>query len=225
MSSPATELLRQVSLFAGISDTELQALAALTRDRAYPKGSVIVFADEPGDCMYVVASGAVKVVLIAEDGREVILSVLGPRSHFGEMALLDEERRSAHVIALEDTTLTVLRRDDFQRWLQGSHEGAIALLKESSRRLRRADEKIAGLVLLDVHGRVANILLQFADEEKGDRITRKLTHQTIAQLIGSSRETVSRTMRQLVNQEVISVTRQAIVLRDRRQLAEAARAH
>jgi CRP-like cAMP-binding protein len=153
---------------------------------------VIVFEDDPGDALFLVAAGRVKVVLIAEDGREVILSVLGEGSFFGEMAVIDEEPRSAHVIAMEDSSLLVLRREDFHARLRHSPEVAISLLKEISRRLRRADEKIGSLVLLDVNGRVAHLLLRMAEDEGGDHITRKLTHHTIAQMIGSSRETVSR---------------------------------
>lgn len=197
--------------------------AELMRERTYPKGSVILFEDDPGDALYLVASGQVKVVLIGEDGREVILSVLGEGSFFGEMALLDDEPRSAHVIAMEDSAVLALRREDFRARLRASPEVAIALLKELSRRLRRADDQIGSLVLLDVGGRVAELLVRLADEEGGDRITRKLTHATIAQMIGSSRETVSRTMRDLQDKNLVSVTRQEIVLTDRAGLAALSR--
>jgi CRP/FNR family cyclic AMP-dependent transcriptional regulator len=217
------EVLRRVPLFSGLAEADLAAFADLTRERGYPKGSVIVFEDDAGDALYLVAAGQVKVVLIAEDGREVILSVLGEGNFFGEMAVIDEEPRSAHVIAMEDSSLLVLRRDDFQHRLRANPEIAISLLREISRRLRRADEKIASLVLLDVNGRVANLLLRMAEDEGGDRITRKLTHHTIAQMIGSSRETVSRTMRNLVDRGIISVTRKDITLTDRHSLMLAAR--
>jgi CRP-like cAMP-binding protein len=197
--------------------------AELMRERSYPKGSVILFEDDPGDALYLVASGQVKVVLIGEDGREVILSVLGEGAFFGEMALLDDEPRSAHVIAMEDSVVLALRREDFRARLRASPEVAIALLKELSRRLRRADDQIGSLVLLDVGGRVAELLVRLADEEGGDRITRKLTHATIAQMIGSSRETVSRTMRDLQDKNLVAVTRQEIVLTDRAGLAALSR--
>ena len=92
----ALDILRRVPLFETLSDADLNSFADFIRERSYPKGSVIVFEDDPGDALYVVASGQVKVVLVAEDGREVILSVLGPGSFFGEMAILDDEPRSAH---------------------------------------------------------------------------------------------------------------------------------
>lgn len=217
------EVLRRVPLFSGVAESDLAAFAELTRERNYPKGSVIVFEDDPGDALYLVAAGQVKVVIIAEDGREVILSVLGEGSFFGEMAVIDDEPRSAHVIAMEGSSVLVLRREDFYTRLRASPEVTISLLRELSRRLRRADEKIGSLVLLDVNGRVAHLLLRMADDEGGDRITKKLTHHTIAQMIGSSRETVSRTMRNLVERGIIQVTRKEIALLDRRSLMLAAR--
>jgi CRP/FNR family transcriptional regulator, cyclic AMP receptor protein len=217
------DVLRRVPLFESLSEADLQSFAELVRERSYPRGSVIVFEEDPGDALYVVATGQVKVVLVAEDGREVILSVLGPGTFFGEMAILDEGPRSAHVIAMEESNLLILRRDDFHARLRAMPEVAISLLKEISRRLRRADEKIGSLVLLDVNGRLAHLLLRLADEERGDRITRRLTHHTIAQMIGSSRETVSRAMRSLVGRNVIEVTRTAILLRDRGALRSALR--
>jgi CRP-like cAMP-binding protein len=218
----AAEVLQKVPLFSQLTAADLQRVVDVARDRLYPKNSVILFEDDPGDALYVVAKGQVKVVLIGEDGREVILSVLGEGEFFGEMALIDDEPRSAHVIAMEDSTLIVLRREDFQGILIQAPGIALAFLRELSRRLRRVDEKVGSLVLLDVHGRVAQLLLDLADETDGQRITRRLTHHTIAQMIGSSRETVSRTMRELVDKGMIDVSRKDIVIKDRGSLEQAA---
>jgi len=215
-------VLQKVPLFSQLAPAELQRVVEVARERSYPKNSVILFEDDPGDALYVVAMGQVKVVLIGEDGREVILSVLGEGEFFGEMALIDDEPRSAHVIAMEDSALIVLRREDFQGILIHTPALALALLKELSRRLRRVDEKVGSLVLLDVHGRVAQLLLELADETDGQRITRRLTHHTIAQMIGSSRETVSRTMREFVDKGLIDVSRKDILIRDRATLEQAA---
>ena len=215
MAVPPLLVLQKVPLFHSLPEAEIAPFGDLMRERSYPKGSVILFEDDLGDALYVVASGQVKVVLIGEDGREVILSVLGEGTFFGEMALLDDEPRSAHVIAMEDSVVLALRREDFRARLRASPEVGIALLKELSRRLRRADDQIGSLVLLDVNGRVAELLVRLATEEGGERITRKVTHATIAQMIGSSRETVSRTMRELQDRGLIAVTRQDITLTDR----------
>ena len=216
------EIIRRVPLFAHLADEQIAEIAEVTRERSYPKHSVILFEDDPGDALYVVISGEVKVVLIGEDGREVILSVLREGDFFGEMALIDDEPRSAHVIAMEDSDLLVLRRGDFQQRLRETPQIALGLLVGLSRRLRRADDKIGGLVLLDVNGRVARLLLEMADENDGVSVTRRLTHHTIAQMIGSSRETVSRTMRSFADKGVIDVSRKQITIRDRSALEKAA---
>ena len=216
------QFLRRVPLFSHLTDADIERLAESARERNYPKNSVILFEDDPGDALYMVITGQVKVVLIGEDGREVILSVLREGQFFGEMALIDDEPRSAHVIAMLDSNLLVLRREDFQRRLQESPTIALGLLHELSGRLRKADDKIGGLVLLDVNGRVARLLLQMADENDGKTITRRVTHHTIAQMIGSSRETVSRTIRDLADRGWLEVSRKAIVIRDRPALESAA---
>jgi len=211
------EVLRSVPLFRQVSDPDLQALAQLVREHRHPKGAVIVLHGDAGEALFLIRSGQVKVTVASEDGREVILSVLGPGSFFGEMALLDDEPRSAHVIAMEDTTILQLRREDFRSRLKAAPELAVSLLRELSRRLRRADDTIASLMLLDVNGRIAHLLLELAREEGGDsgtRITRRLTHASIGQMVGASRETVSRTMRNLVLRSVIGVSRREILLLD-----------
>ncbi|HEX3865149.1 MAG TPA: Crp/Fnr family transcriptional regulator, partial [Gemmatimonadaceae bacterium] len=176
------------------------------------------------DSLFVVREGRVKVVLIGEDGREVILGVLGVGDHFGELALIDDGPRSAHVIAMEDSNLLVLRRDDFRRRVEQTPGIAWSLLTELSRRLRRADDKIGGLVLLDVPGRIARLLLDLAEESGKSTIEKALTHQTIAQMIGASRETVSRAMKEFQDANWVTVERRRITLADRPALEQRAQA-
>lgn len=222
MAPSAIDVLRGIPMFQHLAPEDLAGLAGLLRERRFPKGAIIVTQGDPGDALFLIGEGQVKVAVFAEDGREVILSVLAAGGFFGEMALLDDQPRSAHVIAMSDSALLQLRRDDFRTRLRASPELGIALLRELSRRLRRADETIAGMALLDVNGRIANLLLEFAREEDGVRITRKLTHATIGQMVGASRETVSRAMRQLAIQGVITVNRREIVLKNADVLRSAA---
>jgi CRP/FNR family cyclic AMP-dependent transcriptional regulator len=212
------DFLASIPLFSGLQRDEIQKFADLTRERSYPKGSVILFQDDPGDSLFVLRAGRVKVVLIGEDGREVILGVLEPGAHFGELALIDDQPRSAHVIAMEDAQLLILRREDFRRRVEANPSVAWALLSELSRRLRRADVKIGGLVLLDVPGRIARLLLDLADESGSEAIDKPLTHQTIAQMIGASRETVSRAMKEFQDAGLITVERRRIAVGDREAL-------
>src|SRR5580765_4723804 len=159
-----SNFLRTVPLFTKLEDAELQRFAELTREKSYPKGSVILFEDDPGDALFIVREGRVKVVLVAEDGREVILGILGVGEHFGELSLIDDQPRSAHVIAMEESALLVLRRDDFRRRVESSPSVAWSLLTELARRLRRAAGKSGSLVRRDVLGRIARMLLDAADE-------------------------------------------------------------
>ncbi len=216
------DFLATVPLFNGLDRVELERFAEVTREKSYPKGSVILFEDDPGDSLFVVRDGRVKVVLIGEDGREVILGVLGVGEYFGELSLIDDRPRSAHVIAMEDSNLLVLRREDFRKRVESSPSVAWSLLTELSRRLRRADDKIGGLVLLDVPGRIARLLLDLAEESGTNAIEKTLTHQTIAQMIGASRETVSRAMKDFQDAGWITVERRRIALADRAALEQRA---
>ena len=217
MTANPLEVLRAVPLFRQVPESDLRAMAELIRERRQPKGSLILTQGDEGETLFLIRSGQVKVSVVAEDGREVILSVLGAGSFFGEMALIDDEPRSAHVFAMQESVLLTLRREDFRAQLTRSPELGIALLRELSRRIRRADDTIASLMLLDVNGRVAHLLLEMAKEEGGEAgatIARRLTHASIGQMVGASRETVSRTMRNLVLRSVIAVTRKGITLLD-----------
>lgn len=218
MATTTADFLATVPLFRSLIPAEVTAFAQMAREKSYPKGSVILFEDDPGDSLFVVRAGRVKVVLVAEDGREVILGILGPGDHFGELSLIDDQPRSAHVVAMEESTLLVLRREDFRRRVEQSPQVAWALLLELSRRLRRADEKIGSLVLLDVPGRIARMILDTAAEGGSDQIEKPLTHQTIAHVIGASRETVSRAMREFVEAGWINTDRRRIRITDRAAL-------
>ena len=222
MTAQTADFLASVPMFSGLQRDELLKFAELTRERTYPKGSVILFQGDPGDSLYVLRQGRAKVVLIGEDGREVILGVLEPGAHFGELALIDDQPRSAHVIAMEDSQLLILRREDFRRRVEANPSVAWALLTELSRRLRRADQKIGGLVLLDVPGRISRLLLDLSAESSNGTIDKPLTHQTIAQMIGASRETVSRAMKEFQQEGLIRVERRRIAVANRDALEKRA---
>jgi CRP/FNR family cyclic AMP-dependent transcriptional regulator len=214
--------LATVPLFKGLSAQELQRFVDVTREKSYPKGSVILFEDDPGEALFIVRDGRVKVVLVGDDGREVILGVLGVGDHFGELSLIDDQPRSAHVIAMEDASLLVLRREDFRRRVEETPAVAWSLMQAMSRRLRNADDKIGGLVLLDVPGRIAQVLLDAALAAGAETLDRPLTHQTIANMIGASRETVSRAMKEFQDNAWIGVERRRIRIANRAALEKRA---
>ncbi len=196
----ASDLLRKVDLFKDLKPEDLQAMASLLQRRGFPKGNVVFFKGDPGDALYLIASGGVHVVLYGRDGKEVILDHMGEGAFFGEMALLDSEPRSATVVTTEHSECWVLGRDDFLRHMEQSPRACAAILTELCRRLRHADEQIESLALLDVQGRLARILLKLAEQrgkpvDGGVVVERCPTQSEMAAMAGISRETVSRILR------------------------------
>ena len=221
LAARVADFLSYVPLLQRLSSEERRIFASLVREQRYPRGALIVRQGDPGDALFIVRSGAVKVAVVGVDGREVILGTLGPTEHFGELALIDGQPRSAHVVATESTALFVLRRDEFRAEVERMPRVAWALLEELSRRLRDADAKITGLVLLDVPGRVARLILDRAQGEP-PTVQKAPTHEMIAQMIGASRETVSRAMKELSETGLIQTERRAITIVDRDGLARRA---
>jgi CRP/FNR family cyclic AMP-dependent transcriptional regulator len=212
------DALRDVPLFTQLRESDLDRISQAAHTRTYAKNSIIAFEDRPGEALYVVLSGQVKIVLTAEDGREVILSTRSKGDFFGEMSLIDDQPLSANVIAMEDSELLILHREDFQRCLEELPMVAFGLLRAFCKRLRQADSKISSLVLQDVPARVAGLLLEMADQNDGVNISQQLTHHLIAQMVGSSRETVSRAMGDLTTQGLIEVSRQSATIPNRRKV-------
>jgi CRP/FNR family transcriptional regulator, cyclic AMP receptor protein len=213
----ARELLRTVPIFAALSDPDIDSLAQLVSSQHYPKDTPIFFEHEEGNSFFMILSGRIKVTILGDDGREVILSMLAPGDFFGEMALLDDEPRSATAIAVEDCDLLSLERSDFEGVLTGRTSISAALIKILSARLRKANHQISTLALLDVYGRVARVLLDMAREEgrrlRDGRIAfRRATHQEMANRIGTTRETVTRMMKDLERQGLVQVEGKEFVL-------------
>ncbi len=210
------ELLLTVPIFAELQAADSESLVRLCTRRHNPKDTVVFFENEQGDSFFMILSGRVKVTILGDDGREVILSMLGPGDFFGEMALLDNEPRSATAIAAEDTVLLCLARIDFEK-VATKRTITAALIKTLTARLRRANHQIQTLALLDVYGRVARVILDMAKEEgrrlKDGRIAfRRATHQEIANRIGTTRETVTRMLKDLERQGMIRIEGKEIVL-------------
>jgi CRP-like cAMP-binding protein len=212
------EMLRRVSIFSDLDEAALSSIGRLVTERRFAKESLIVGQEDPGDALFVVSSGKVKVVLYGRSGREVILSIFKPGDFFGEMSLLDNQPRSANVIALEDSTLLMLERRLFARHLEQYPRTALNILAEMSRRLRRADAVIGNLALLDVNGRVARFLRELAHNE-GEQadgsvvIRQRPTQQEIASMVGTSRETVSRALSEFQRRGFLEMTGRKIILR------------
>ncbi|MBM4337717.1 MAG: Crp/Fnr family transcriptional regulator [Deltaproteobacteria bacterium] len=195
------EALRGIPLFRNLDEKDLADIAGLLIDRKFPRDAVILEDGSLGDYMYLIQEGQVKVTKMSEDGREKILEMLGPGDFFGEMALLDREPRSASVKTTTACVLLALSRMDFLGLLKQDHELTLELLRELARRIRETDEQIRGLSFERVESRARRLLARLAKEkvpERADRMaTSPITHQQLADLVGTSRETITRIVKDL----------------------------
>lgn len=215
----AKKFLKNVPLFSDFSEEELDKLLAISKEKTYPKDSIIFQRDEIGNFFFLICSGKVKVILETEEGKEGILSILYPKEFFGEMSLLDGEPRSASIVALEDTSVLLINRDDFLNLLYKYPEIALKILKTLSLRLRKANRQIETLMFLDAPGRIARTLIDIAEEkgkktEEGICIDLEFTRQELGNLIGVSRETTIRVLRSFEEGGILSIERNHIIIRD-----------
>ena len=210
-------LLAATAIFRGCTPQAIDDLVRRIQVRTRPAETIVVAEGEPGDSLFVLAGGKVKVALFGENGRELTLSELKPGDFFGEMSLLDNRPRAANVVALEDTTLLVLSREAFVQHLKTNPQTALNLLAEMTRRLRRADETIANLALHDVESRLTRTLERLAKEEgeqtdTGLLLRRRPTQQDLANMVGSCRETISRTFTSMIKRGLIVPRGRALIL-------------
>lgn len=208
--------LKNLPLFAQLGDEEIYSLSARVSLRNYPKNTILVSEGDETDSLFIIESGKVKVYLSDEEGKEVIINMLEAGDYFGEIALLDDKPRSASVMTLGDSRLWMISKKDFEVWLLQYPQIALLLLRDMSNRLRLLTDNVKSLALMDVYGRVARTLLNLA-KEKDDKlvIEQKLTQQDIANMVGASREMVSRIMKDLVAGGYISNERASIVIHER----------
>ena len=194
----AVVALRALPMFATLGEEQLAAIAQVALLRTVPRHGVVLNAGDYIDSIYLILSGGLKVVMGDQEGREVILSMLGPGDFFGEMGVIDDHPRSATVRATDESILVVIAQAEFQRCMAENNEVALFVMRNLVKRLRIADRKIESLSLLDVYGRVARVLLDLAEDREGRKVvTRRITRQDISQMVGASREMVSRVMRDL----------------------------
>ncbi len=198
-SSEAVDTLRAIPLFSNVTDDDLEQVASHLIERRFPRNTTIVEEGLAGDYMYVIREGRVKVTKLSEDGREKILEFLDAGSFFGEMALLDRAPRIASVKTLKPVKLLALSRTDFLNLLRKSPDLALAVIQELCKRLRTVDDQASALSFQRVKDRTKGLLQRLARDphEEGGRVTPGLTHQQMADMIGTSRETVTRVVKDL----------------------------
>ncbi|HEY4755559.1 MAG TPA: Crp/Fnr family transcriptional regulator [Ignavibacteriaceae bacterium] len=204
------EFLKSVPIFSELDAERLKQISQLGSRKFYKKDSTILKENETGSALFVIISGKVKVSRASDDGKEVILTILNESDFFGEMAIIDGLSRSAGVIANEETELFIIQRTDFLNLLQAHPEISVALLQELTRRLRASDLRIKSLSLRDAEGKVASVILQIADDigkiKQGKVEIERLPFQhDLANMAGTSRETISRTLHSFVKRGLIEL--------------------
>ena len=213
------ELLQSVSIFWDLNENDLGHIADKMVAKHFENGNYIFLEDSDGEQCFFVLEGSVKVTRLSKDGREVILAMLNEGDFFGEMSLLDGESRSANVIALEETKVLTLDRNDFIAVVNDYPQIAVQLLKELARRLRKSDRQIASLSLSDAEKRIALSIIRYADEQgviQNGKVSIPKTpiQQDIANMAGTSRETVSRALGLLEKENLIERNGRELIILD-----------
>lgn len=210
------QILKTIPLFADLKDEELNSIASHAITKTYPKNAIIINEGDDTSSMYIIQTGKIKVFLSNEDGKEVILSMMGPGEHFGELSILDPAPRSASIMTMEPCKFSIISKENFEQSLDAHPDISRNMVTELTRMVRRLTENIRGLALMDVYGRVAHTLLDMAEDIDGVKIiNQKLTHQDIARMIGSSREMVSRIMKDLQKGGYITSESKRIVINEK----------
>lgn len=224
---PDPGLLARIPLFHDLTPEQLSWLNDHLHRKTFPPGSNIATVEQPGEVIYIILEGTVKIYVDRVDGTSVILAILGPGDIVGEMSLVDSSGRSANVVTLETSDLLWMERSLFQECLQQAPAITYNLVGILSRRLRLANEQIQALATMDIHGRIARQILAFAQQygqttSDGDSlIPIRLTQSDLADLVGASRERVNQVMVHYKRHKYISVSRNyRITILDRAALAQ-----
>ena len=213
------KLLASVPIFSELTSLELEELSFRMSRQRYKKNNMILMEDEFGDTFFIISKGIVKITRISEEGREVILAMLGEGDFFGEMSLLDGETRSANAIAFDDAEVLILKRHDFIDLLQKYPKIAISLLAEMASRIRKSDHQIESLSLSDAEHRIGMTLMRLA-KDLGTihhgvvEITKMPYQQDLASMAGTSRETVSRMLKLLEKKGMIKRQAHTLSIQD-----------
>jgi CRP/FNR family cyclic AMP-dependent transcriptional regulator len=201
-------------MFGGLSPEDIDGVARHGNAKSFPKGTMLINEGDTSNFMYVILEGRVKVFVSDEKGKEAILNLQGPGELFGELALIDDVPRSASVVTLTPARLAFVSRAEFMSCLSESPDIAMKLLRGMTRRIRELTDLAKNLALNDVYGRVAKTLFRLAKEKEGTLVVeQRLTHQDIADMVGASREMVSRIMKDLTTGGYIRTENRIITIR------------
>ena len=210
------QLLKNVPIFNNLTDDELETVKNHANTRNYPRSSIIINEGDATDSLYIILDGKVNVYLSDENGKEVILNTHTQGDYFGELALIDDEVRSASVMTTEKSSFLIVNKADFKKLFTSHPDLAFNLIRGLTSRIRGLTENVRSLALLDVYGRVAKTLLTLAQDEDDKLVVQgKLTQQDLANRVGASREMVAKILKDLSVGGYISIEQKRITINER----------
>jgi CRP/FNR family transcriptional regulator, cyclic AMP receptor protein len=213
-------MLRNISLFKNLSNESLQMVESHTQRKKLTKGVLLFHEGDPKNSLFIILSGEIRVFLTNHQGKEYTINALSSGDYFGELALIDGSRRSANIMASSDCLLMVLSSQSFNQCLQDNPHISVNLFKNLTVRIRELTEEVKTLALYDIRGRIERVLFDLAEQENGLYLIKKCpTQETIANRIGSSREMVSRVMRDLEKSSCIQRSGKKLLIKDKLKIS------
>ena len=225
MDTEKLQFLRKIPFFKGISTTELQAIAAIMTERNHPKSQILFSEGEFGEAVHFVMEGRVKIFKTSEDGREHILYIAMPGDIFAEVILFNEVNYPASAEVMEDAKIARIRNEDLEKVLKDHPSMAVAIIKVLNKRLIDAQQQVKSLALHNTHGRTAEMLMKLAMEhgrstDKGMTLDLAVSRQELANMVGTTRETVTRVLMAFKKYKLIEIDRNTIRIMDPKTLKE-----
>ncbi len=222
-AAPADKLrfLSELTVFQDLSPREMEELNRVTTMSTVPRGRVFYRPEEPGEVLFILREGRVQLYRISAEGKKLVITTLGPHTLFGEMALLGTRMHNTFAEALEDCLIYVMSRNDLERLILNKPQVAVRILEVTGKRLLEAEKRLQNMAFKGIPARLASLLLGLADEQGSADIT-GLTHQDLAESVGTYRETATQVLNDLKADGLIEIGRKRITVLDRKRLAEIA---
>jgi CRP-like cAMP-binding protein len=223
VAQPAEKLryLSELTVFQDLSPREMQELNRIITMSTVPRGRVFYRPEEPGEVLFILKEGRVQLYRISPEGKKLVITTLGPHTLFGEMALLGTKMHNTFAEAIDDCLICVMSRTDLERLILNKPQVALRILEVTGKRLREAEERLENMAFKGIPARLASLLLRLAEEQGNDEIA-GLTHQDLAESVGTYRETATQVLNDLKAQGLIEIGRKRIKVLDGARLAEIA---
>ena len=208
--------IKNIPLFSDLNSKQIDKLKQIAHIRSYSSGEVLFFEGETSDAFYIIMSGEIQIKKLTETGKEKILEIMGSGEFFGEMGIIENKARSATANITSDSKLLVLEKNDFLNYIETNMEVALKMIAELSKRLRVADLDIKNLAFMNVETRLKKLLIRMAkkyNESLKKPVIPKRTHQELASFIGTSRETVTRIINKMMQNDLIEIKDNKIFLK------------